>query len=757
MFSQLRFLLNEDKSSYTVSGLADESISHLIIPSEHEGLPVTAIANNAFNRKECLISVEIPSSVTSIGYSAFEFCKNLESLILPDTLSDIGSDLVKDCGSKLSFNHFDNGLYLGSRENPFMVLYDTVSTDITSCQIHPDCKIIYHEAFSGPCKKFPCEHLKEIVIPKGVERICSGAFACCHRMVSVTFEEGSRLQAIEAHAFYSCLYLSKIKIPDSVSTIGADAFYNCKWLEQIVLPRSLTCLDDYFANCESLEFNTYDGALYLGSSDNPYFALMKAESEELPSLSVHKDCKFIAHCAFYGYSELESIEIPDGVISIGSSAFKGCEQLSSVTVPSGVKVLSGGIFYNCAKLQSVTLHEGVTSIGEHAFTGCDSLTSLALPSTVEIIHDWAFEGCDNLSDIAIPESVKHIGLGAFEGTAISAITVPFGVTKLEQHTFQDCKFLQSVSLPESLTEICYKAFAGCASLESIHIPSTVTKIGSAFSECERLKRVYLSGIPEDIGTFDGFPNIRYNKFDNGLYLGSEENPYAVLIKAAKPNTRTCSVSPDCKVIADYAFARQTELVRVSIPDGVLSIGVAAFAGCTRLRSIKVPESVTRLPKSAFANCENLASVTLPKTMTIIEEKAFYCCEGLKTIQLPEALTEIGSFCFQKCAKLEEIQIPSSVKSIGSYAFYECKSLTEVKIPFGVTWIGCGLFCECENLVSVSFPRGLTSIGEYCCENCSSLAHVYFDGTEEEWKKKTWLFASHKTGSYTLHCTGEGKH
>ena len=85
------------------------------------------------------------------------------------------------------------------------------------------------------------------------------------------------------------------------------------------------------------------------------------------------DVTSIGEEAFYYYSRLKSVTIPDSVTSIGMDAFSYCWGLTSVTIGNGVESIGRRAFYNCTNLMSVTIGNSVTSIGDDAFRDCDGL------------------------------------------------------------------------------------------------------------------------------------------------------------------------------------------------------------------------------------------------------------------------------------------------------------------------------------------------------------------------------------------------
>ncbi|MBQ8126603.1 MAG: leucine-rich repeat domain-containing protein [Kiritimatiellae bacterium] len=147
--------------------------------------------------------------------------------------------------------------------------------------------------------------------------------------------------------------------------------------------------------------------------------------------------------AFYGFSGLTSVTIPDSVTSIGLSAFYGCSGLTSVTIPDSVTSIGDYAFQDCSGLTSVTIPDSVTSIGYQAFYNCSGLTSVTIPDSVTSIGSYAFSGCSWLTSVTIPDSVTSIGNGAFSNCSrLTTVWIGSGATDIHYTAFNLCENVQ---------------------------------------------------------------------------------------------------------------------------------------------------------------------------------------------------------------------------------------------------------------------------------------------------------------------------
>lgn len=181
---------------------------------------------------------------------------------------------------------------------------------------------------------------------------------------------------IGRQAFSNC-NIRRIKLPESLLSIGEFAFDNCKNIQSLNLPNSVTTIElGAFNNCTNLQNIDINNVTSIGGG------------------------------AFYGCSSLQSIDLRN-VKNIEAGAFDGCSSLQSVDL-SNVESIEDRIFYNCTNLQSVKWGENLTTITDSMFYNCASLQSIKISDSVTRIEKEAFWGCINLQSIDIPTSVVYL-------------------------------------------------------------------------------------------------------------------------------------------------------------------------------------------------------------------------------------------------------------------------------------------------------------------------------------------------------------
>ena len=218
-----------------------------------------------------------------------------------------------------------------------------------------------------------------------------------------------------------------------------------------------------------------------------------------------------------------------------------------------------------------------------------NIVSVVLGDGVTSIGICAFIDCASLVDVAISDNVDEIGSGAFYGcSSLEEISIPDGVESIFEYTFYNCSSLTDVVIPDSVKYISGRAFNGCDS-------------------------------------------IRYSTYDNGLYLGNNENPYYALIRMADQSAATCIVSEGTKILAEYAFGGCISLTSVVIPGGIEEIVYVTFSKCPALEEIVLSEGVKRIGADAFVNCSSVHSFTFPATLESFDLGSLIDCGSITDV------------------------------------------------------------------------------------------------------------------------------
>lgn len=175
-----------------------------------------------------------------------------------------------------------------------------------------------------------------------------------------------------------------------------------------------------------------------------------------------------------------------------------------------------------------------------------------------------------------------------------------------------------------------------------------------------------------------------------------------------PNIESVVISGAVDVPRDM-FGKCTGLKKVTLKNGVRSIGEDAFRDCSSLESVIFENTVLeKISDGAFWGCSALSSIALPDSVTEIERNAFFET-GLRNIQLPEKLTLIGGGAFCNCKNLKQVQLPPQLKELGEGAFFNCENLAQIQLPSQLNKLGGDAFRDCTSLDKIDIPAGLKQI------------------------------------------------
>ena len=728
-----------------------------VIPSEIDGIPVTEIYGCAFEGCKSLTSVTIPDTVTAIYNGVFLDCPMLKEVTIPASVEEIS-------------DHAFGYLRSGYDEN-----YNAIYTKVDGFKINytKNSEGHYYAADNGFTDE---DCLKTYIVDMGeVDTIGISGFAGSNITSFVIPEEidGQKVVGIDSDAFIHCPMLKEITVPTSVTYIGEHAFgYTYNELED-----SYEKIEGFTINFEkNSEAHRY--AAVNGFTDEEYLVT--------GTEYYYGDEEYVAINKCYGGKENLVIPKEIGgkkVIGIESDAFRDNKNIRSVIIPDGVQFIYSQAFFGCTSLDEVTIPESVINIGEKAFGYYENDDYETVKKDGFVInyaknsagHLYATRnGFSDESCMFIESDEFGKYLRGYAGNDASVV-IPDGVTYIDNESFKDCDKLTKVTIPSSADYIGYNAFDGCASLETVIIPDGVTTIGNkAFFGCTSLKNVT---IPNNVTSIGAYAFGYYEQDDNPEYMkvdgfkidyvkGSEAHYYAYVNGFTDEGGLFVSYWTDEGVVIRKYAGNDTSYTIPSVVDGKKVVGIsdAAFKDCTTLKSVVIPEGVTGIMSEAFNGCTSLNKVVLPSTLDNVDNGAFANCPSLKEVTVPSGVSYIGDNAFGYCWDSENFEykanddftlkyVPNSIahyyaRSNGfvtgdafgiierdddAYIKYYSGDSKTVTIPSTfngkpVSYIGDYVFDGCENIKNVTFSDNLFQINSYAFCNCSSLKEITIPAT-----------------------------
>lgn len=136
-----------------------------------------------------------------------------------------------------------------------------------------------------------------------------------------------------------------------------------------------------------------------------------------------------------------------------------------------------------------------------------------------------------------------------------------------------------------------------------------------------------------------------------------------------------------KRIPDNAFSQCSNLMRLTLPEGIDAIGNYAFYECANLTLVNIPSTVRRIGKSAFSGCKNLSCpIVIPEGVRVIEEWTFSNCNYVPSIALPSTLMEIKEAAFYDCESMTCLTVPAGLRELSDFWLYENLAELHFKSP-----------------------------------------------------------------------------
>ena len=531
--------------------------------------PVVTIGTDAFEYCSNLQSVTLPNSITSINSYAFSYCTKLGSVNLPEGLTTISLYAFRSCNlSSITIpstvTTMGNNVFEG---NPLVsVIWNPVNCSFnggSNAPFYNATSKITSFTFGDQVQTIPgylCKNmslLDTIVIPASVTSLGTYAFAYCSNLKSINLPVTQK--SLPSSFLEGCSSLESIELPATLTTIGTDAFYGCNKLARIHLHEGITTINQHaFYNCK------------------------------LDSLTIPSTVTTMGNNVFEGNPLVSVVWNPVNCsFSGGSNApfYNATSKITSFTFGDQVQTIPGYLCKNMSLLDTIVIPASVTSLGTYAFAYCSNLKSINLPVTQKSLPSSFLEGCSSLESIELPATLTTIGTDAFYGcNKLARIHLHEGITTINQHAFYNCK------------------------LDSLTIPSTVTTMGN--------------------NVFEGNPlvSVVWNPVNCSVSSGN----YAPFVNATS-KISSFTFGEQVQNIPGYLCKSMSLLDTIAIPASVTSIGTYAFAFCTGFKKFEFPQGITTIASSVLEGCTGLQDVVIPASVTNIYQDAFYNCSGLMSI------------------------------------------------------------------------------------------------------------------------------
>ena len=359
-------LSDKDAAELAKSGVATQIVpnTNVIVKEDITTICTLAFANTPVQ------TVQLPSTLTTIRYGAFQNCTALKQITLPESMTFIEGGAFQNCSALSSILVPQNVTYLGA------------------------------SAFSG------CTSLTSATLPQAITRISSGLFENCSSLTTV--QASSALTSIGSRAFAETSALSSFTFPQTLTAVGAESFTG-SGIVTANLPQSVTYLGaGAFADCTKLVYAQVPAAIQ-AIRERTF-----RNCTELKNVSIPEGIRYIGAAAFQNDVSLQTVDFAQSLLTICDNAFEGSGVGEGLVLPSALRTIGSRAFAGCMRLTSLTIPADVRKMGSQAFADGSS------PSIV-----CAFSRTTYMSKLAS-------GWVADWGSGLGALTFTGGAVNDEQ-------------------------------------------------------------------------------------------------------------------------------------------------------------------------------------------------------------------------------------------------------------------------------------------------------------------------------------
>lgn len=312
-------LRDKDAAELAKSGVATQIIPYtdVIVQGETTTICTLAFANTPVQK------VQLPSTLTTIHYGAFQNCTALKQITLQESMTFIEGGAFQNCSVLSSILVPQNVTYLGA------------------------------SAFSG------CTSLTSATLPQAITRISSGLFENCSSLTTV--QASSALTSIGSRAFAETSALSSFTFPQTLTAVGEESFTG-SGIVTANLPQSVTYLGaGAFADCTKLVYAQVPAAIQ-AVRERTF-----RNCTELKNVSIPEGIRYIGAAAFQNDVSLQTVDFAQSLLTICDNAFEGSGVGEGLVLPPALRTIGSRAFAGCMRLTSLTIPADVRKMGSQAF------------------------------------------------------------------------------------------------------------------------------------------------------------------------------------------------------------------------------------------------------------------------------------------------------------------------------------------------------------------------------------------------------
>lgn len=329
-------------------------------------------------------TLTLPESLTSIGNWTFRGMAALESIVVPNAVTEMGTYAFAN------------------------------DTSLKSAKLSTSCPWLKEGLFSE------CNALQSITIPSVVTKMDGYMFTNCKALTSATFEDGTDLIEMgygaswKNYGLFSDCPLKTLNLGRWLSynteVASRSPFYSIDALKNLNIGKNVKVIDKYmFSYCEGLE-----------------------------EVNLPDNITSVNLWGFRGCSSLKSVRLSEKLSQVGDYGFAGCTSLDNVTFPASMTSVASNSFSDCTALRKLDLGQNLLIIGPSAFENDKALEGIEIPSTLYGLGVASFKNCTSLPYVEV-KSISSVGKEAFMGcTGLKWISLSDKTTSLGENSFAGC-------------------------------------------------------------------------------------------------------------------------------------------------------------------------------------------------------------------------------------------------------------------------------------------------------------------------------